>query len=47
MSITNATGWAIIDWSKPNARVTFVQVQVVQKAKDMAEACGSRSHPRH
>jgi len=24
MSITNAMGWAIIDWSKPNARVTFV-----------------------
>jgi hypothetical protein len=24
MSITNAMGWAIIDWSKPNARVMFV-----------------------
>jgi len=23
MSITNAMGWAIIDWSKPNARVIF------------------------
>jgi len=24
MSITNAMGWAIIDWSKPNARISFV-----------------------
>jgi hypothetical protein len=24
MSITNAMGWAIIDWSKPNARIIFV-----------------------
>jgi hypothetical protein len=24
MSITNAMGWAIIDWSKPSARVMFV-----------------------
>jgi hypothetical protein len=24
MSITNAMGWAIIDWSKPHARATFV-----------------------
>ena len=24
MSITNAMGWAIIDWSKPNARLIFV-----------------------
>jgi hypothetical protein len=24
MSITNAMGWAIVDWSKPNARVMFI-----------------------
>lgn len=24
MSITNAMGWAIIDWTKPNAWITFI-----------------------
>ena len=29
MSITNAFGWAIIDWSKPNARITFVIFTII------------------
>jgi hypothetical protein len=29
MSITNAMGWAIIDWSKPNAPVTFVIFTII------------------
>jgi hypothetical protein len=24
MSITNAMGWAIIDWSKPDSRILFI-----------------------
>src|ERR1700722_19558577 len=28
MSITNAMGWTIIDWSKPNARTIFVMFTV-------------------
>jgi hypothetical protein len=28
MSITNAMGWAIIDWSKPHARTIFVMFTV-------------------
>jgi hypothetical protein len=29
MSITNAMGWAIIDWSKPHARTIFVMFTVL------------------
>ncbi|MFZ0882715.1 MAG: hypothetical protein WAN14_04910, partial [Candidatus Acidiferrales bacterium] len=29
MCITNAMGWAIIDWSKPNAHVVFVIFTII------------------